>query len=83
MDTGLCVGWYDVSPSQPSKCLWARGPELWGSLEPSRRLLPPAPFWGAWQVCFITGSLPGRAGWAVSTAPRLSYLEGKPRLGRR
>lgn len=25
LDTGLCVGGDDVSPSQPSKCLWAMG----------------------------------------------------------
>ena len=24
---------------------------VWGSLESSEQLLPPAPYWGAWQAC--------------------------------
>lgn len=56
---------YDVSPSQPSKYLWARGPVFWGSLEPGEQPPPPAPCWGAWTA----GGGPGRPTLALAAGP--------------
>lgn len=82
LDRGVRVGWDDVSPSQPSKCLWARGPGFWGSLEPSRQPLPPALFWGAWQVCFITGSPPCEGWVGGEHSPWSELFRGETKAGR-